>query len=126
MIRLTVDCIIRIDNKVVLIKRENPPFGWAIPGGFVDECETVEDAVRREMKEETNLSLENLKQFHVYSDPARDPRGHTVSVVFTAVGIGEPKAQDDAKEIGLFTEDTLPDDIAFDHRKILTDYFQRI
>ena len=126
MIRLTVDCIIRIDNKVVLIKRENPPLGWAIPGGFVDEGETVEDAVRREMKEETNLSLENLKQLHVYSDPARDPRGHTVSVVFTAVGVGEPKAQDDAKEIGLFTEDTLPDDIAFDHRKILTDYFQRI
>lgn len=124
--RLTVDCIIDIEEKIVLIKRENPPFGWAIPGGFVDEGETVEDAVRREMKEETNLSLENLKQLHVYSDPARDPRGHTVSVVFTAVGVGEPKAQDDAKEIGLFTEDTLPDDIAFDHRKILTDYFQRI
>lgn len=126
MIRLTVDCIIDIEGKIVLIKRENPPFGWAIPGGFVDEGETVEVAVRREMKEETNLGLENLKQFHVYSDPARDPRGHTVSVVFTAVGVGEPKAQDDAKEIGLFTEDTLPDDIAFDHRKILTDYFQRI
>jgi len=126
MIRLTVDCIIDIEGKIVLIKRENPPLGWAIPGGFVDEGETVEDAVRREMKEETNLSLENLKQLHVYSDPARDPRGHTVSVVFTAVGVGEPKAQDDAKEIGLFTEDTLPDDIAFDHRKILTDYFQRI
>ncbi len=126
MIRLTVDCIIDIEGKIVLIKRENPPLGWAIPGGFVDEGETVEVAVRREMKEETNLSLENLKQLHVYSDPARDPRGHTVSVVFTAVGVGEPKAQDDAKEIGLFTEDTLPDDIAFDHRKILTDYFQRI
>ena len=124
--RLTVDCIIEIEGKIVLIKRENPPFGWAIPGGFVDEGETVEDTVRREMKEETNLSLENLKQLHVYSDPARDPRGHTVSVVFTAVGVGEPKAQDDAVEIGLFTEYTLPDDIAFDHRKILTDYFQRI
>lgn len=125
MIRLTVDCIIDIDGKVVLIKRENPPFGWALPGGFVDKGETVEDAVRREMKEETNLSLENLKQFHVYSNPRRDPRGHTVSVVFTANGIGELKAQDDAKEIGLFREDALPDEIAFDHKKILDDYFQK-
>lgn len=123
MIRLTVDCIIKIDNKVVLIKRKNPPYGWAIPGGFVDEGETVEDAVRREMKEETNLDLSNMKQFHVYSDPERDPRGHTVSVVFTADGIGEMKAQDDAKEIGLFTQDTLPDKIVFDHRMILADYF---
>lgn len=123
MIRLTVDCIIRIDNKVVLIKRKNPPYGWAIPGGFVDEGETVEDAVRREMKEETNLDLSNMKQFHVYSDPERDPRGHTVSVVFTADGIGDMKAQDDAKEIGLFTQDTLPDKIVFDHWMILADYF---
>lgn len=123
MIRLTVDCIIKIDNKIVLIKRKNPPYGWAIPGGFVDEGETVEDAVRREMKEETNLDLSNMKQFHVYSDPERDPRGHTVSVVFTADGIGDMKAQDDAKEIGLFTQDTLPDKIVFDHRMILADYF---
>ncbi|TES92172.1 MAG: NUDIX hydrolase [Candidatus Cloacimonadota bacterium] len=126
MIRLTVDCIIDIDGKVVLIKRKNPPFGWALPGGFVDEGETVEDAVRREVREETNLSLENLKQFHIYSDHRRDPRGHTVSVVFTANGIGELKAQDDAKEIGLFRENTLPDEIAFDHKKILDDYFQKI
>ncbi len=124
MIRLTVDCIIDINNKIVLIERKNPPYGWALPGGFVDEGETVEDAVIREMKEETNLNLENLQQFHVYSDPLRDPRGHTVSVVFTAIGVGEPKAQDDAKEIGLFTSDTLPEDIAFDHRKILSDYFK--
>ena len=125
MLRLTVDCIIDINSKIVLIERKNPPYGWALPGGFVDEGETVEDAVRREMKEETNLSLENLKQFHVYSNPGRDPRGHTVSVVFTANGIGELKAQDDAKEIGLFREDTLPDEIAFDHKKILDDYFQK-
>jgi ADP-ribose pyrophosphatase YjhB (NUDIX family) len=124
MIRLTVDCIIDINTKIVLIERKNPPYGWALPGGFVDEGETVEDAVIREMKEETNLNLENLQQFHVYSDPLRDPRGHTVSVVFTAIGVGEPKAQDDAKEIGLFTSDTLPEDIAFDHRKILSDYFK--
>jgi len=124
MIRLTVDCIIDINSKIVLIERKNLPYGWALPGGFVDEGETVEDAVIREMKEETNLSLENLQQFHVYSDPLRDPRGHTVSVVFTAIGVGEPKAQDDAKEIGLFNSDTLPEDIAFDHRKILSDYFK--
>ena len=121
---MTVDCIIDINNKIVLIERKNPPYGWALPGGFVDEGETVEDAVIREMKEETNLSLENLQQFHVYSDPLRDPRGHTVSVVFTATGVGEPKAQDDAKEVGLFTSDALPEDIAFDHRKILSDYFK--
>jgi len=124
MIRLTVDCIIDINSKIVLIERKNPPYGWALPGGFVDEGETVEDAVIREMKEETNLSLGNLRQFHVYSNPLRDPRGHTVSVIFTALGVGEPKAQDDAKEIGLFTSNTLPEDIAFDHRKILSDYFK--
>ncbi len=123
MIRLTVDCIIEIDGKVVLIRRKNPPYGWAIPGGFVDEGETVEDAVRREMKEETNLSLHNLRQFHVYSDPARDPRGHTVSVVFTATGKGTPRAGDDAKKLSLFLEGSLPGDITFDHKKILSDYF---
>jgi ADP-ribose pyrophosphatase YjhB (NUDIX family) len=126
MIRLTVDCIIRIEDKIVLIKRKNPPFGWALPGGFVDEGETVEQAVRREMEEETNLSLEGLKQFHVYSDPERDPRGHTVTVVFTARGVGEFRPQDDAKEIGLFTEADLPEEIAFDHQTILADYFMSL
>jgi ADP-ribose pyrophosphatase YjhB (NUDIX family) len=121
---LAVDCIIEIDGNIVLIKRKNPPYGWALPGGFVDEGETVEAAVMREMKEETNLSLRELRQFHVYSDPERDPRGHTVSVVFTARGKGELKAQDDAKGIGLFTEETLPDEIAFDHREIIMDYFK--
>jgi len=123
MIRLTVDCIIEINGKIVLIKRKNPPFGWAIPGGFVEEGETVEEAVRREMDEETNLSLRNLEQFHVYSDPSRDPRGHTVSVVFTAKGGGIAKAKDDAKELTLFTEDDLPGNISFDHKKIISDYF---
>jgi ADP-ribose pyrophosphatase YjhB (NUDIX family) len=125
MIRITVDCIIEIDGEIVLIKRKHPPFGWALPGGFVDKGETVEQAVRREMEEETNLSLKELKQFHVYSDPMRDPRGHTVSVVFTASGEGELKPQDDAKDVALFTEDNLPEEIAFDHRIILNDYFKR-
>lgn len=121
--KLTVDIIIETARGVVLIRRKNPPFGWAIPGGFVDRGETVEQAAVREAKEETSLELENLRQFHVYSDPKRDPRGHTVSVVFTAEGKGTPKAASDAKEIGVFDQESLPDEIAFDHRKILEDYF---
>ncbi len=121
--KLTVDIIIETARGVVLIRRKNPPFGWAIPGGFVDWGETVEQAAVREAKEETSLELENLRQFHVYSDPKRDPRGHTVSVVFTAEGKGTPKAASDAKEIGVFDQESLPDEIAFDHRKILEDYF---
>uniref|UniRef100_A0A7C6EBB7 NUDIX hydrolase n=1 Tax=candidate division WOR-3 bacterium TaxID=2052148 RepID=A0A7C6EBB7_UNCW3 len=122
--RLTVDIIINISTRIVLIKRKNPPYGWALPGGVVNYGETVEAAAIREAKEETGLDLSELKQFYVYSDPNRDPRGHNVSVVFTAVGIGKPKASDDAKEIGLFSPDDLPKEIAFDHRKILSDYFK--
>ncbi len=122
--KLTIDIIINIKDKIVLIKRKNPPYGWALPGGFVDYEETVENAAIREAKEETSLDLENLKQFHVYSEPTRDPRGHNISVVFTAQGIGIPKAADDAKEIGLFNQNDLPKEIAFDHKKILDDYFK--
>lgn len=123
--RLTVDIIIEVGDGIVLIKRKNPPPGWAIPGGFVDYGETLEEAALRETKEETSLELENLRQFHAYSDPSRDPRGHTVSVVFTADGIGTPRAASDAKEIDVFTQDNLPEKIAFDHRKILEDYFRK-
>jgi ADP-ribose pyrophosphatase YjhB (NUDIX family) len=122
--KLTIDIIINIEGKIVLIKRKNPPYGWALPGGFVDYGETVENAAIREAKEETSLYLENLKQFHVYSEPSRDPRGHNISVVFTAQGIGVPKAADDAKEIGLFSQNDLPKEIAFDHKNILGDYFK--
>ena len=122
--KITVDIIIKIAGKIILIKRKNPPYGWALPGGFVDYGETVENAAIREAKEETNLDLKDLKQFHVYSEPNRDSRGHNISVVFTAEGIGEPKAADDAKEIGLFSIDDMPKDIAFDHNKILGDYFK--
>jgi ADP-ribose pyrophosphatase YjhB (NUDIX family) len=122
--KLTIDIIINIEGKIVLIKRKNPPYGWALPGGFVDYGETVEKAAIREAKEETSLDLENLEQFHVYSEPNRDPRGHNISVVFTAQGIGEPKAADDAKEIGLFSQNDLPKEIAFDHKNILGDYFK--
>jgi 8-oxo-dGTP diphosphatase len=90
--KLAVDCIILIDGRVLLIHRRNPPHGWALPGGFVEYGESVEEAVRREMKEETGLDLQNLRQFRVYSDPTRDQRGHVVSVVFTARGAGRPEA----------------------------------
>ncbi len=122
--KLTVDVIIKCGEGIILIERKNPPYGWAIPGGFVDYGETVEDAALREAKEETSLDVKNLKQFYVYSDPHRDPRGHTVSVVFTGEADGTPKAGGDAKNIGIFTKTILPDNIAFDHKKILTDYFR--
>jgi ADP-ribose pyrophosphatase YjhB (NUDIX family) len=121
----TVDIIIETESKgVILIKRKNPPYGWAIPGGFVDYGEPLEEAAVREAKEETNLDVKLVKQFHTYSDPKRDPRHHSISTVYIAKAKGKPKAKDDAVEIGVFTESNLPDDIAFDHRKILVDYFR--
>jgi len=122
----TVDIIIEIASKgIVLIKRRNPPHGWAIPGGFVDYGESLEEAALREAKEETNLNVELIRQFHTYSDPKRDPRHHSISTVYIAKGKGKPKARDDAVEIGIFDESNLPDEIAFDHRSILKDYFNR-
>jgi ADP-ribose pyrophosphatase YjhB (NUDIX family) len=122
---LTVDAIIEIHNGIILIKRKNPPPGWAIPGGFVDYGETIENAVCREAKEETGLDIDLVRQFHTYSDPKRDPRHHTVSTIFIARATGDPEAGDDAKEVGIFTKDSLPEDIAFDHRQILDDYFSK-
>lgn len=120
---LTVDAIIEIDQGIILIKRKNPPAGWAIPGGFVDYGETLEKAAIREMKEETSLDINLGRQFHTYSNPDRDPRHHTVSTIFIATATGTPEAADDAIDIGIFTKDNLPEDIAFDHRQILEDYF---
>lgn len=127
--KLTVDCIVKYHSKIVLIKRKNPPFGWALPGGFVDINETLEAAVRRELMEEVNVELKDLRQFHAYSDPKRDPRYHTVSVVFTATTENEPKAGDDAESFGCFTEEEIKEmikskRICFDHSDILTDYFK--
>ena len=123
----TVDIIIEIELKgVILIKRKNPPYGWAIPGGFVDYEESLEEAALREAKEETNLDAELLRQLHTYSDPRRDPRHHSISTVYVAKGKGKPQAKDDAIEIGIFTESSLPGEIAFDHRSILSDYFKSI
>ncbi len=119
----TVDVIIEIEGGIILIKRKNPPPGWAIPGGFVDYGESLEDAVCREAKEETGLDIELIRQFHTYSDPERDPRHHTISAIYIARASGKPNAGDDAKEVGIFKEESLPDDIAFDHRQILEDYF---
>jgi ADP-ribose pyrophosphatase YjhB (NUDIX family) len=123
----TVDIIIEIGSKgIVLIKRKNPPDGWAIPGGFVDYGESLEEAAVREAKEETNLDVKLIRQFHTYSDPKRDPRHHSISTAYVAKAKGMPQANDDALEIGIFLESNLPDKIAFDHRLILSDYFKRI
>ncbi len=122
---LAVDCIILVDGKILLIHRRNPPHGWALPGGFVEYGETVEDAARREMKEETGLDLQDLRQFRVYSDPGRDPRGHVVSVVFAARGVGKPEAGDDADRYRLIDLDEIPEcELVFDHAKILKDFIQ--
>ena len=120
----TVDIIIEINEGVVLIQRKNPPYGWALPGGFVDYGESLEAAALREAKEETSLDVEIVSQFRAYSDPHRDPRQHTISYVFWARAKGQPRAADDASEIGIFHRDTLPDTLAFDHAQILRDFFE--
>jgi O-acetyl-ADP-ribose deacetylase (regulator of RNase III)/ADP-ribose pyrophosphatase YjhB (NUDIX family) len=121
----TVDIIIEVDGAIVLIERSNPPFGMALPGGFVDYGESLEEAAIREAKEETGLGLAGLKQFHTYSDPERDPRFHTIGTVFIAKGEGKPKAGDDAKAVKLVKLDEIDEiDLAFDHKKILADYIK--
>ena len=119
----TVDIIIEMGDKIVLIERKNPPHGWALPGGFVDYGESFETAAVREAKEETGIEVSNLQQFRTYSDPARDPRQHTASTVFIASGKGHPVAADDALRAELFGENELPE-LVFDHKRILADYFK--
>jgi len=118
----TVDIIIEHQGGIVLIERRNPPPGWALPGGFIDRGESAEDAAVREAREETGLTLVDLRQFHVYSDPARDPRLHTITTVFVARGVGNLSAGDDAACARVFDPAGLPGDVAFDHREIITDY----
>jgi len=110
---------------IVLIERKNPPFGWALPGGFVDYGESLEVAAVREAEEETCLKVRLLYQLGAYSDPTRDPRFHTISVVFVASATGTPRAADDAKNVGIFSRDSLPENLAFDHGEILQDYFKK-
>lgn len=122
---MTADAIIEIDDGIVVIERSNPPFGFALPGGFVDYGESVEDAVIREVKEETNLDALEVKQFHTYSDPQRDPRFHTIDTVFLVKAEGKPKAGDDAKGLKIVKlRQILKLDFAFDHKKIIQDYLK--
>jgi 8-oxo-dGTP diphosphatase len=121
----TVDVIITSRDHpqaLIMVRRKYPPRGWALPGGFINWGESAEAAAVREMREETGLELQDIKQFHVYSDPARDPRGHTMSVVFTATTNGEPVGGDDAAEAVWMDLKSLPPDITFDHRRIIEDW----
>lgn len=117
----TVDVVIHRQGQVVLVRRKFPPEGWALPGGFVDLHEKVPDAAIREAREETGLAVRLLSLVHVYSDPARDPRRHTLSVVYLAEADGEPCGGDDAAEARWFRLDALPSPLAFDHAAILAD-----
>lgn len=124
----TVDLIIEMCDRphrpIVLIERLNEPHGWALPGGFVDYGESVETAAKREAQEETSLDITLIEQFFVYSDPARDARQHTLSVVFIATAIGEPVAQDDAQSLAMVNPWEMPEQLCFDHDRILRDYWR--
>ena len=123
---LAADAIIELTDvpgrPIVLIERANPPFGWAIPGGFVDVGEIVEYAAVREAKEEVCLDISLIALLGIYSDPSRDNRGHTVTAVYVAEASGTPKAADDAKNCHSFNFDALPEPLAFDHAQVLADY----
>ena len=122
----TVDLIIEMIDQprrpILLIERQNPPYGWALPGGFVDYGESLEAAAMREAKEEICLEVQLIEMFYAYSDPRRDPRQHTLSVVFIAAATGRPQAADDAKTVGFFDLCEFPKPLCFDHDQILRDY----
>ena len=124
----TVDIIIALRDRphqpIVLIERLNPPHGWAIVGGFVDYGERLEDAAKREAEEETGLKVELIDLLGMYSDPSRDDRLHTISAVYIAEAVGEPKADDDAKSVGVFAAWETPPQLCFDHAQILQDYWR--
>ena len=120
----TVDIIIEVGDRFVMIERENEPHGWALPGGFVDYGEPVERAAIREAREETGLEVSLQRLLYVFSDPSRDPRKHTMSSVFIGSAEGIPVGDDDARRADLFSRDELPDTICFDHGRILECYFR--
>ncbi len=124
--QITADVIIEMplidDNPIILIERKFEPFGWAIPGGFVEVGETIASAARREALEETTLEVELDILLGIYSDPKRDFRGHTACAVFVGNASGKPVAADDAKDIALFDPFNIDVELAFDHRKIIEDY----
>jgi len=119
-----IELVDRPGRPVVLVRRGHPPYGWALPGGFVEVGETVEAAAAREALEETGLEVAGLELVGVYSDPDRDPRGHTVSVVFAATASGAPRGGDDAAEAAAFLPEAWPE-LAFDHARILSDWLAR-
>jgi ADP-ribose pyrophosphatase YjhB (NUDIX family) len=120
----TVDVIIEVGDRIVLVRRKHPPPGWAIPGGFIDAGERAQDAAVREALEETGLRVTLTELLGVYSDPVRDPRRHTISTVYIGTAEGTPEGDDDASEARLFSERDLPSPLAFDHAQILADYFR--
>ena len=123
---VVVDAIVEAPGGIVVIERFNPPSGFALPGGFVDYGESLEEAVRREIAEETGLEVSDLRQFHTYSDPSRDPRFHTVSTVFTAKAVGSPRAGDDAAAVRVVKPEEVPGlTFAFDHGRMLADWLSR-
>ncbi len=123
---VTVDAIVELPQGIVIIERSNPPYGWALPGGFVDYGESLEAAIAREIKEETDLALQDVRQFKTYSDPRRDPRFHTVSTVFIARGVGIPKAGDDAGNLRVLGRSELLNySYAFDHQQVISEYLDR-
>ena len=123
---LAADAIIELTHlpgrPIVLIERKYPPHGWAIPGGFVDIGETLEHAAIREAREETSLEVELVVLLGMYSNPKRDPRGHTVTAVYVARSTGTPRAADDARHLEVFTLENIPHQLAFDHALVLEDY----
>jgi 8-oxo-dGTP diphosphatase len=124
---LAVDGIVEFKNRIILVERKNHPKGFALPGGFVDIGETVENAVKREVFEETGVHVEIEKLFNVYSDPQRDERGHCVSIVFVCRLLDEneiPRGGDDAAEARFFDLSDLPPNLCFDHEKIISDYIK--
>ena len=125
---VTADAIAKYEGKLVLIERKKQPFGLALPGGKLEEGESLEQTVVRELLEETSLSATKVEQFRTYSEPDRDPRGHYITTVFVCETEGNPIANSDAKEVRLVDLDSIrripAEKFAFDHYRILTDYLR--